>query len=142
LASTISQRIEETDKFEIIKENFVKESAFVINSALYNKDNVSEQFKEFVLDFIDYAKTKGVDLEVLYLLVQDDIEINNYLNTNIKINNNLLNKGENLVINRTGQIEIKAYDDNYNFKISYEPLQLKAILRSKENNNIQIYVLK
>ena len=142
LASAISQKVEESNKFEIIKENFAKESPIVINSATYNKLDVSEQFRQFTQDFINYAKTKGSDLEILYLLVKDNIEINNYLNTEVKINNNSLNRGENLIVNKTDQVTVEAYNNDYNFDISNEPLQLKALLRARENNNIQVYLLK
>ncbi len=142
LVSATAQKMEESDKFGIIKENFVKESSFAINSALYNNSNISQRFEQFSLDFIDYAKTKGIDLELLYCLVQDKIEINNYLNTVVKINNHLLNKGEKLVLNKTDQIVVEAYNISYALELSDEPLQLKSILRAEENNNVQVYILK
>ena len=142
LVSATSQKLEESSKFEILKDNFIKVSSTVINSALYSQNNVSEQFNEFSLDFMDYAKTKGIDLELLYILVQDDVEINNYLNKEVKINNYTLNKGQSLIIDKTEQITIESYDIDYDFDISNEPLQLKGILRTEENSNIQVHVIR
>jgi len=114
----------------------------VINSAVYNQANISQQLEQFTADFIDYAKTKGNDLEVLYLLVQDDIEISNYLNSEVKISNKSLIRGETEIFDKIDQITVEAYNNRYVFEISDEPLQLKTMLRAEENNNIQVYVLK
>lgn len=142
LASAVIQKKEETSKFEIIKDNFAQESSFAVNSAVYNQDDISQQFKQFTINFIDYAKTKGNDLEVLYLLVQDDIEINNYLNSEVKISNKSLNRGETEIFDKTDQITVEAYNNQYVFAISDEPLQLKALLRAEEEGTIQVYILK
>jgi len=142
LASAADQKIKESSKFEIIKDNFVQESSFAVNSAVYNQGDISQQLKQFTEDFIDYAKTKGNELEVLYLLVQEDIEISNYLNTEVKISNKSLNRGETKTFDKTNQITVEAYNNIYVFAISDEPLQLKAMLRAEENHNIQVYVLR
>ncbi|RLE37457.1 hypothetical protein DRJ17_06530, partial [Candidatus Woesearchaeota archaeon] len=142
LVSVISQKTEESDKFEILKENYVKESSEAINSAVYNKGDVSDQLDDFSTNFIDYAKTKGIDLEMLTIVVQDDIEINNYLNGEAQINNNVLNKGQNLIIDKTDQITVEAYGNEYVFDMSDEPLQLKGMLRTQKDSNIQVHIIQ
>jgi len=142
IASALSQKTKETDNFETIKDNFEKESSFVVNSAIYDQTDVSQRFNEFTEEFIDYAETKGNNLEILYLLVRDDIEINNYLNSEIRVGNKSLNRGEKDTIEMTGEVIIEAYDNYYVFSINNEHLQIKSLLRAEKNNNIQVHIIE
>jgi hypothetical protein len=72
--------------FENVKENFVTESSYVINSALYSDLDIRSQFDEFIGFYKNYSLTKNVNFRFLYFLVHDDVlHMNNQLDFDVAI---------------------------------------------------------
>ncbi|GEM_PF-1701758 len=142
--------------FKEIYAEFIRESASVIDNAVYNEGNVSAQLSNFTGYFINYARTRNKGFGIFYALVWND---NVYLHNNISIsaanseNKNLsvtftnattewtaYVKGEHIE-NKDGISKIRIVLDgtSYDFNITGRNLELKVLFASEKNNETDIY---
>lgn len=77
----IVTKSEEMD-FEQLSKNYITEAQKVINEAIENEDDVSEELSEFTNAFILYAKTKDPNIGMLYMFGNGSgLYMENYLST-------------------------------------------------------------
>lgn len=68
------------EDFDDVSQNYISESAFVINSALKNKENVNDRIEVFTLDFLGHAKQRNPNLGLLYIYGDGtNVYLKNYL---------------------------------------------------------------
>ncbi len=131
LISNRSSIQELNPEFKKLYDNYIYESPNVINNALYNNKNVSNQFKNYTSDFIGYAKEKNINLGVFYILkLGNEIEAVNYLNENVNITtiNTLLGPNEHIRLNKTSNITIEVRGSSYIYNITEDKVQFKVLL--------------
>ena len=120
---------ERTTNFDILYENYINEAEITINNALYNQENVYSEMEDFTTDFIDYSKTKNIDLKLVYMIKkEDEIKVANYLKTEVKINNLTLKNKETMIINSTNEITLNYEETEYDYIFSNKSIEFKALL--------------
>lgn len=132
--------LKQTDKsFQNLYDNYIYESTKVINYAISNDLNVTEEFSNYTLSFIDYARQKNVDLGIAYILVEDPtIVIVNYLNEPVyliymvpPVDSPVVQCGQSVGINLTDLVILSIDGINYDYNISSERVQFKALFRKQ-----------
>jgi hypothetical protein len=109
-----------------LKNNFVKESHFVINSALYGDVDLMTRLNNFISYFSDYSKSRNVDFNVLYLLSRDDVlYVTNYLDEDVGLSSSygnynilsnstvILDKDSSIYIDVDDVVNKLDFDDSY-----------------------------
>jgi hypothetical protein len=137
LANTISLESKE-DNFRDAYENYVFEAKQVINNAVHNGQNVSDQFNNFTLDYIRYARIRNIDVGILYVLAQDgQVRIVNYLNSPVYYDDmshgiSFINHDSSRVFNMTGDFSIELGDSKYSYSLDgAQGVQFKALFQKK-----------
>ena len=124
--------------FQSISQNYIKEAPKVVNAAVFKKQDIFQIFDNYTKNFISYAATKNIDLEVAYVIInKTNIKIVNYLSVPINIligsQEENLTSNNNVVFNRDiDKLEIKFAEKNYQYQINEEDLQLKFLIRAEE----------
>lgn len=86
LASNSAYVSRSSDSFDSLKSNYIIEANKVINAAIYSGSDKLLVTSVFTREFMDYAKTRNVDMKVLFILSDNGyLKIVNYLNTNINL---------------------------------------------------------
>ncbi|MBN2422197.1 hypothetical protein JXB41_03135 [Candidatus Woesearchaeota archaeon] len=126
---------EPSKKFQSFYENYLIESSEVINSAIYESRDISEQFKNFTLDFIEYADSKNVELGILYVLIYPDNEaiIVNYLNSEANVDFVYsVPPDTEKIINLGNNFTLEIDDQEYYFNVSSgENIKLEFLFRDQ-----------
>jgi hypothetical protein len=113
--------------FDEVVENFVLESPKVLNSALYDQVNISGRYQDFVSEFIDYSKSKKLDLGIFYVIKGDNIFLSNNIDSNITIIDNpsyVIQQNNNLSLSSKSFITFSYDNLNYSFNFSTLPLEV------------------
>ena len=132
--------------FKELYTNYNYEAPIAINNAIFNKQNVSQQFQTFTNNFVSYSRTLDLDFSVLYILAMPGvIEVNNLMDTNVSVTTALqsesLNKSNRINLNRGSYVIVNMEGINYEFNISdAENYQLKALFKSKKDLITQIHM--
>ena len=136
---TGNARVTDVDEsFDSIITNFVTESPHVINHAKFAGLDVSENYNDYVNDFIYYAETKNIRFGVMYLLAgvpsEDKIELVNYIGTDIIVDVHgvpypLENDG-NITINRTNSVSVIYSGTEYQYTLEEKGIDFKALFRN------------
>jgi len=75
------------EDFDMVSQNYLRESSFVINYALENKDDVYVNLDNFTRAYLEYAKKRNPNLGLLYIYGNgSNITITNYLDSSGVIN--------------------------------------------------------
>ncbi|MCD4759716.1 hypothetical protein K8R33_02420 [archaeon] len=70
------------EDFNDVSENYMTESVFVLNDALEDKVLVREKLDEFTKDFLEYARKRNPNLNLLYVYSDGtSISVKSYLDT-------------------------------------------------------------
>ena len=131
---TVINRIvlQDADKeFNYVYENYIYEANKVINNAVFSQSNISNQFSNYTLDFIEYIKSKNSDMGISYMLIfQNDIRIVNYLNGPIYYNRQyLIEKSDQRLFRNAGNFSIVYNNRTYYYGLdSSESIQFKALV--------------
>jgi len=140
-------KIEEPKKsFSQLYKNFIKESPYVINSAVKTHSNLTYNYTLFVNNFLAFARTRDPQFGLLYALAYgDDLRIGNRLPFDITINTSStsfgVNKSASTTINRTAWLKVNFTGNSYILNItSSERYLSKAIFRTEREDEIRIYV--
>jgi hypothetical protein len=139
----------ESSNFEIMHKNFILEAEEVINNAVYEEKNLTYEFEDFVRTYLDFA-SKELNVSIFFALIQDNIYLKGNFPWNLTITTYLYNKTQesfvlfnNLTIPKnitSFSIDINNDGKNdYWFTIKNNPIELKLLFYSAENNKIQIY---
>ncbi|MFP4112118.1 MAG: hypothetical protein ACLFPQ_02090 [Candidatus Woesearchaeota archaeon] len=121
--------------FDKLQNNFVEESGFVVNSALYSGESPNERLKDFIGFYQNYSISRNVDFRMLYFLVlEDNIYANNLLDSDILVEAS----GETYELNSSSEIIMPKYDmldvtiDGYENRLYFtnESSQLKMYFRT------------
>ncbi|MGB9748674.1 MAG: hypothetical protein ACP5OZ_03275 [Candidatus Woesearchaeota archaeon] len=139
----------EGSDFELLHKNFVLEAEEVINKAVYEEENLTFEFDDFVQSYLGFA-AKEANISIFYALIKDDIYLKNNFPWNLTITTYFYNKTQGNFILHTNIIIPKnitsfAIDidndgkNDYLFTIKNKPIELKLLFYSAENNRIQIY---
>jgi hypothetical protein len=133
--------------FKSLYENFISESPVVINHALHNSSDVSAVYELFVDDFLQFARTKEPNFRLVYLLVDGDtLVIGNRLKDTINVTANQnpysLSSGKQLTLDKSDTAELIVNDIRYEFSFDETDVQLKALFRKEDKNEVRIYVYK
>jgi hypothetical protein len=68
------------EDFNKVSENYITQTAIVINGALKNKNNVSKNLNNFSASFLGYAQERNPNLGLLYIYSNgEDLTVRNYL---------------------------------------------------------------
>lgn len=124
--------------FEDIRANYIQESEFVLNNAIYQEQNPFEQFDHFTKNFQKFAREKNINFEVVYMLLyQDTIKIVNYLSVPVTVNitgtEEKLFPNEGTFIDKVAALKIsfEGLENTYKFAPD-EPVQLKLLIITEE----------
>lgn len=116
---------------EVLASNYFFEAKNVINQALYKESSPSLDADIFTNKFISYAKTKNTDIQIAYLLKNDDkIRAVNYLKNDINIisHNKTIKKSESITLNLTNIITIRYDETDYNYTFTNDTVEFKALI--------------
>ena len=100
------------EDFDDVSQNYISESAFVINSALRNKEEVNPVITDFTKIFLNHSQRRNPNLGLLYIYSDGtDITLKNYLNVEGSVNgeNTLLGTGQQLMQDVTIEIAGKEF---------------------------------
>ena len=125
----------EVENLEIYLDNYVYEAKIVINNAIYENKNISQELNNFTESYITYAESKNMDLGIVSLYSDNNqIFTANYLDDDITINGlSLVEPNEESVVNYNNTITIEYLDETYYFYFSNpEKTELKTLF-IKEN---------
>lgn len=137
--------IRKPDKtFTNIHKNYMDEAYHVINSAIVNNANVTSRFNSFTLDFLRYTDTKKINFQMLYILTyRDKMELYNSLgnilfSTTERSFSMANNRTESF--DKTDVVTVAALGESYEFNITNESIQLKAIFRAGRGDEQKVFV--
>lgn len=120
--------------FELLRDNFITETPYVVNHAISSQGNLSKAYNNFVLSFIDYASSKQVAFGVAYVLkTESKIEVGNYIGgpLTVETNGQLATQQEGEVSQYDLSEKLNLYFGNSTFKYEFasEPVEFKALFR-------------
>ena len=127
-------------------ENFVSEAPKVINNAIYEGRNVSNDIDHFSDDFIYYAGTKNINLSLFYILVNGgDIIISNRLGMEANITaeggETRIPDDRKVILRDKDRINVEAAASSYPFSINTKETQFRMVFMSRDSrNNTEVYV--
>src|SRR3989338_9540313 len=129
--------------FRELEDNFMAESTVVINSAIYNRTNVSLQYLDFANRFLDYSKSRDSTFSLVYVLAYDNtIDINNRLDEDIFVKvdkqNFRLNANERTAVSRVKRVVLTYSNNDYEFELKGYGAEARALFVSKKEQSIKI----
>jgi hypothetical protein len=113
--------------------NYLFEAKNVVNHALYAKSDPFADLDEFTSNFISYAKTKNMNLEIAYILKKNQTtKAVNYLKDELNrtTHNKTLKKSETFTMTSTNHINLSYQDTEYNYTFTNDSIELKALIIS------------
>ncbi len=118
--------------FQLMRNNFMTESHMAINSAAGSGKDIQESYLDYVNRFRDYAESRNVDFDLVYMLAYNDsITVVNLLNTDIEaISTNKrewLSHGDVEIFPPDSHMEISAAGSYYSFRFGEDDVQLRAM---------------
>ena len=105
--------------------NYIHEANIVINNAIMYDKNITKELMDYTNSYIDYAKTKEMDLGIVFLYSKDDkIHIVNFLNEPVLVSTVGLevNSGQSLTIDLVDTVTLNYQGNNYNYFFSSDIL--------------------
>jgi hypothetical protein len=116
--------------FKNVYDNYIYESPNVINSAFYENRNITEEFENYTLSFINYAKTKNINLKIFYIInTKSSTYIGNHLGETINLTDLIISKDDCLTIERINNLSLSYENQTYNYDLSSdENILFKALL--------------
>ena len=134
---------EPSETFKELKDNYIIEGQKVLNNAIYTNKDIESRFENFTSEFIDYSKTKNINLGVFYILIDNDNAfLMNHLDSSATItttNTHILAVNQNSTIPTTNIITLNYNNINYTFDISSEQYQIKSLMVAKKAQDIAIF---
>ena len=146
LASNFNYVSRSSDSFESLKANYLFEANKVINSGVYSGADRLQLTSAFTRDFLEYAKTRNIDLKILFILSDGgDLKIVNYLNTNINlyykgillsrcmnVTCSAVDRGNYTVLPWKDELTVSFDGKEYNFHFSSkDSIELKALFKGE-----------
>lgn len=130
--------------FKELYSNYIREGDRVVNSAIFNSENLTDKFSAFTSDFLEFARQKDKDFGLIFLLSENSaVSVGNYLGSDVTISTSYgsYSIGDGVsVLNATDYVSIMLGEDNYRFNFEGSAVQFMALFRSGKYNNIRVYV--
>ena len=148
MSSPLTRTEEPERHFRLLTENFMSEAGAVVNSAMYNDYNTTQNLKDFADSFITHAKTKNINFYLVYLLVKNkDVTIYNKMDREVNITKK--NGNVTLGVGNSTTLHASSLADNnikliigeeYPFTIDPDITDLKAIFKTTAEDEIEVIV--
>ncbi len=110
-------------------ENYKYEANIIINNAIYENKNITDELKNYTESFIEYGKEHNHDFRILFIYSMDNnLHIVNYLKDSVLINptaSNLENS-QDLVIT-ANSTEITYSNSSYTYRFDPDIIQFRAL---------------
>lgn len=125
--------------------NFISESPRVINSAIYQDRNLTEDFDDFTDKFIYYGEAKNINISVFYILIyNNNMTISNKMGDSVNITTDsgkrVLGDNQNLTLAKKNIINVEFNGISYPFNINADETQFKLIFMTRDiRNNTEVY---
>lgn len=125
--------------------NLVSESPRVINSAIYQDRNLTEDFDDFTDKFIHHGEAKNINISLFYILIyNNNMTISNKMGDSVNITTDsgkrVLSDNQNITMARKNIISVDFNGIHYPFDINTDETQFKLIFMTKDIlNNTEVY---
>ncbi|MBN1386503.1 hypothetical protein JW968_06030 [Candidatus Woesearchaeota archaeon] len=126
-----------------VADNYVTEAAYAVDTALIEEEDPDERLQNFTGQFLDFARQKETNLEMVYLLFTPDVVIiRNYNagkftvyqeNQDDRFNDiecGVMAPTDSKTIKRTGYVKLVKDDVEYRFEMPEEKYKVKALFIS------------
>jgi len=119
--------------FKNIYDNYIYESSNVINSAVYYNRNISDEFENYTTTFINYAKTKNVNLKIFYIIAtKTNTIVGNHLGEEINLTDYKVENNNYIILGRLNNLSLNYENNIYEYNLSSdEEVIFKALLIRK-----------
>ena len=102
-------------KSEDLLDNYKYEAGIVMNNAIYANKNITTQLSNFTSRFIDFGKSKNLDIQILYLYSYEyNVYIVNYLNQPVLISGSTVGAEESIMLS-SSEISVNYNNESYYF---------------------------
>lgn len=133
----------ETDKFELITNNFKSEGARAINYGVWNESNLTSFFSGFANEFYSYAKSTDNRFGMVYVFYdKKTVFVSNKLNEDVTVDSFVVASGANLTLNKSDYprgIVVKAFETNYS--LNFSDIGFSAVLASEREEARKIRII-
>ncbi len=145
IVTTSSKITRPESAFRELEDNFMDESAVVVNSAIYNGTNVSLRYLDFVNKFLDYSRGKESTFSLAYVLAYDNtVEINNRLSEDVFVRADgqsfRLGANERTAVSRTKNIVLTYNKNDYELDLNSYSADVHALFVSRKEQAVRIDV--
>ena len=132
--------------FDQLADNFKMEAPKMINNAIAEQRNATQQMMVFATSYVQYAKTRDNQFGLVYAFINDDdVFIHNIMGRSIQINYGgsfTLEQNEYIHAKRTASnIKVMVDQSTYTFTSVPDRVTVKALMRSQNKGDIRIRVL-
>jgi hypothetical protein len=141
---------EASKNFKQVYDNFVFESSAALNNALFEQEDINEEYERFLQSFISYSKMKKLSIEVFSILETGDrVYFSNKMSNSVRIINinETIPPDSNTYFPRSNlseavlEVRDDVFHENiYKFTISNEGTDAKAVLRVQKGAKREIFV--
>ncbi len=111
-------------------DNYIYESYNVINSALYSGGNLSQEFDNFTVSFINYAMQKNIKIKLFYIInTESNTIVGNHLGESANITAYSMEDNTRLILHRQNNISLNFGENSYDYDLSSsDSIQLKVLM--------------
>ncbi len=143
IGKTTAQIKKPETAFRQLYQNYLAESAKVINSGVY-EGNLTERFRNFSDAYTTYARTKSPDFKMAYaLLDQGEVLVMNSLNEPLNVTTPsatfILGSGTGRTIAKPQNLTFYISSTAYDFVFTRDT-ELKAIFKKADKNEVIVHV--
>lgn len=136
-SSTQTETPKQQNIFHEMSENYFNEAPYVLNSALLTSENMNEKMENFTRSFINYAKSRNIEMGIIYLYSIDNIiTMGNFMEETATFENTDLFESTTAQFNLTTNFTVSLGDNIYYFNISNN--EFKAIAKEYGEDYIKI----
>ena len=131
--------------FSDIYSNFVTESKYAINSAIYLDRNISSDLSGFTDEYAEFAQSEGISMLIFYMIAYDGrLYMANKLDEPVNITTSTINfiftKGNQSAIAKENWLNAEINGNNYLFNTSRNITELKFVLKMSHENRTEVRI--
>ncbi|NQU79005.1 hypothetical protein HQ545_04515 [Candidatus Woesearchaeota archaeon] len=133
-------------------DNFAFESHAALNNALFEREDVNEEFEVFLESFISYSRMKKLNIETVTVLETGNrVYVSNHMNNPVHIINlnQTVDSGsyEYFLRSAVSEMVLEVRDDVfheniYKFTILSQGTDAKAVMRLRKGSEQEIFVME
>jgi len=128
--STLS--LKKIENYRHVLDNYIYEGKIVINNAVRDEKNISEEMRDYTEAFIEYLNKRDMNSGIIFLFSRENkIHVVNYLNQKIQVKEEAaqLDFEEEFVMDFNDEVTLKIQNESYRYEFSYPyTTELKALL--------------